>query len=93
MCSNVIQVYIHMHMYIYATQLNLVAHHRCLCPWCRLEKNFQMRQNERRMEFIRVGDTAGWLKRGWTPFVASFYSLQKKKTSVGRVALDDWLGC
>ena len=48
------------------------------------------------MEFIRVGDTvrtAGWLKRGRIPFVASFYSLQTKKTSAGKVALDDWLGC
>ena len=34
-----------------------------------------VRQNERRIEFIRVGDTvrtAGWLKRGRTPFISQF---------------------
>ena len=53
-----------------------------------------MRQNEREIQFIRVGDavrTASQLKGKPTPFreqVANFYSLQ-----TGRVALGDLLGC
>ena len=42
-----------------------------VCAW--VGKEFpDMRQNERRIELIKVGEavrTLGWLKREWTPFV------------------------
>ena len=62
-------------MYTHATQLNLVAYPRCR-SLVQVGKEFpDVRQNERRIEFIRVGDTvrtAGWLKRGRTPFISQF---------------------
>ena len=58
-----------------------------------------MRQNERRIRFIRLGDkirTAGLLKgepKGFCRLVASFYNLKTEKVPTGMVALSDWLGC
>ena len=58
-----------------------------------------MRQNERRIRFIRLGDkirTAGLLKgepKGFRRLVASFYNLKTEKVPTGMVALSDWLGC
>ena len=51
-----------------------------------------MRQNERRGEFIRVGD-AQLKGEPLCELVANFYSLKTKKIPTGRVALGNWLGC
>ena len=51
-----------------------------------------MRQNERRGDFIRVGD-AQLKGEPLCELVANFYSLKTKKIPTGRVALGNWLGC
>ena len=57
-----------------------------------------MRQNERRIKFIRVGGpvrTVGWLKGELNVFTGLqlFFTTSKQKIPTGRVALGDWLGC
>ena len=68
-----------------------------VCVWA--GKEFpDMRQNERRIEFIRAGDavrTAGSLKGEsmlWGVGANFFYSRKTKKTPAGRMALGDGLG-
>ena len=51
-----------------------------------------MRQNERRGEFIRVGD-AQLKGEPLCELVANLYSLKTKKIPTGRLALGHWLGC
>lgn len=57
-----------------------------------LEKFSEMRQNERRGEFIRVGD-AQLKGEPLCELVANLYSLKTKKIPTGRLALGHWLGC
>ena len=60
-----------------------------------------MRQDKRRIEFIRARDTgrtADWLKGEKTLFAfhgleANFYILKTKKIPAGSMTLGDWLGC
>ena len=68
-----------------------------VCVWA--GKEFpDMRQNKRRIEFIRVGDavrTAGSLKGESTLLGVGadfFYSCKTKKTPARRIALGDGLG-
>ena len=76
-CDSSIYIYIYTHTYVY---ICYPVEPCCLSQvsWSLVQvgKEFpDVRQNERRMEFIRVGDTvrtAGWLKRGWTPFISQF---------------------
>ena len=65
----------------------------------RVGKEFpDVRQNERRIKFIRVGGpvtTVGWLKGELNAFTGLqlFFTTSKQKIPTGRVALGDWLGC
>ena len=57
-----------------------------------------MRQNERRIKFIRVGGavrTVGWLKGELNALTGLqlFFTASKQKIPTWRVALGDWLGC
>ena len=58
-----------------------------------------MRQNERRIRFFRLGDkiiTASLLKgesKGFRRLVANFYNLKTEKVPTGMVALGELLGC
>ena len=64
-----------------------------------LGKEFpDMRQNERRMAFIRVGDavrTVGQLKGQLNAFAGlqPIFIASRQKILTGMVALGDWLGC
>ena len=66
----------------------------------RVGKEFpEMRENERRVKFIRGGDavrTGGWLKEEPNPLsrlAFNLYSLKIEKIPTGMLVLDDWLGC
>ena len=64
-----------------------------------LGKEFpDMRQNERRMAFIRVGDavrTVGQLRGELNAFAGlqPIFVASRQKILTGMVALGDWLGC
>ena len=74
-----IYIYIYTHPYVYVYMLSS-CYPCCISQvsWSLVQvgKEFpNVRQNKRRMEYIRVGDTvrtAGWLKIGWTPFISQF---------------------
>ena len=68
-----------------------------VCGW--VGKEFpDTRQNERRIEFIKVGEavrTSGWLKREWTPFVGLwpiFIASGQRKFLWRGVVLGHWSG-